>query len=273
MRELLSYGKTLTDAYHGAILGLEKYGEEADCGAWNDTQIEVSMTMHVEDPLGEPAISKCFVGGPEDLQQYVMEMLDGILDFEVERGNWAYTYHQRYADQIQFVIDELKQDPSSRRAVMTVRDKDADMGSGDPACLQHIQYFVRGGKLCSIVLFRSNDACKAAFMNAYALIRLQKRIADALELPMGTYSHRANSFHCYGKDKGLLKGYTTRITKAMEEVPEAVTGIPCGIEIFSFTDPEEEVTYEYEDGWDELMEGAIPDIMKKVETLKSRPTE
>ena len=51
--------------------------------------------MIVQNPLAEPRISKLFFGGPEDLQQYIMEMLDGILDFEIERGKWKYTYHDR----------------------------------------------------------------------------------------------------------------------------------------------------------------------------------
>ncbi len=244
MREFLAEGRSLPEAYHKALLILEEKGEKADCADWNTTQKEVSMTMFVEEPLSEPMISKCFIGGARELQQYQMEMLDGILDFEVEKGNWAYTYHQRYADQLDFVTEELRRSPSSRRAVMTVRDKEMDMGSDDPACLQHIQYFIRDGKLHCKILFRSNDACKAAFMNAFALIMLQKRVADRLGIPVGTYTHRANSFHCYEKDFELLEGYVSRIRAG------------------------EDVTYEYEEDWQELMEEYIPEIEASVEELK-----
>ena len=129
---------------------------------------------------------------------------------------------------------------------MTVRDKDADMGSDDPACLQHIQYFIRDEKLHCKVLFRSNDACKAAFMNAFALIMLQKKIADELEVPMGTYTHRANSFHCYEKDFELLNGYISRL------------------------DSGNDVTYDYEDEWQDLMEDYIPEIEETVRTLREQ---
>lgn len=191
-------------------------------------------------------ISRCFIGGSKELQQYVMEMLDGILDFEVEQGNWTYTYHQRMGDQVRFVIDELHRNPSSRRAVMSIRTPD-DMGSDDPACLQHLQYFIRNGCLDCVVLFRSNDACKATFMNAFALIMLQKRIADALGVPVGRYVHRANSFHCYEKDFGLLDGYVYRIKNN---------------DLLS-------ITYNYEDDWDELMADEIPEIMAQVKELRS----
>ena len=129
---------------------------------------------------------------------------------------------------------------------MSIRTPD-DIGSDDPACLQHLQYFIRNGCLDCTVLFRSNDACKATFMNAFALIMLQKRIADALGVPVGRYVHRANSFHCYEKDFGLLDGYVYRIKNN---------------DLMS-------ITYNYEDDWDELMEDEIPEIMAQVEELKS----
>ena len=95
MREILAKGRSLPETYHKSLESLYDDGPVTDCADWNTRQKEVSMTMFVEEPLAEPMISKCFIGGPHELQQYVMEMLDGILDFEVERGNWAYTYHQR----------------------------------------------------------------------------------------------------------------------------------------------------------------------------------
>ena len=67
------------------------------CPDYNTNQKEVSMTMIVEEPFKEPMISKLFIGGYKELQQYVMEMRDGILDFEVDKGNWKYTYHNRIA--------------------------------------------------------------------------------------------------------------------------------------------------------------------------------
>jgi len=251
MREALVFGRTLPDAYHNALMELREKGEISDCADWNTTQKELSMTFQVAEPLGEPMISKLFIGGPTELEQYRQEMLDGILDFEIERGNWTYTYHNRMVsplDQVNFIVEELKRNPSSRRAVILVRDNSSDMGSDDPACLQHLQFFIRNDKLDCVVMFRSNDACKATFMNAFALIMLQKRIADRLGVEMGTYSHRANSFHCYEKDFPMLDGYCRRIE---EEDPE-------------------DLAFEYEDGWQEMMEEAQPAIAEKVEELRKR---
>lgn len=245
MLEHVVYGDTLPEAYHNALVLLRARGEEVPCPDYDTWQKEISLTMMVVNPLQEPMISRLMIGGPYELEQYRQEILDGILDFEIERGNWAYTYHDRIAKQIPFVIDELKRNPYSRRAVIVVRDWEVDSKSTDPACLQHIQYFVRDGKLHCKLMFRSNDACKATFMNAFALIMLQKRIADELGYEVGTYTHRANSFHCYAQDYKLLDGYVERYLSGAE------------------------TTYFYEGEWDELMEEAKPDIEKAVRELMS----
>ena len=248
MYEILVHGATLPDAYHRALIMLNYNGQPVPCPDYNTTQIEIACTMVVHDPLAEPMISRMFIGGYHELEQYRQEILDGILDFEIDKGNWTYTYHDRIGYQEQFVINELKRNPDSRRAVIDIR-RLSDMKTNDPACLQHIQYFIRDDMLHCKVLFRSNDACKATFMNAFALIMLQKRIADELGIEVGTYTHRANSFHCYEKDFALLDGYVERILKG------------------------EALTYDYVGEWDELMEEAKADIAEKVERLKNNAVD
>lgn len=248
MKEFIARGVSLPQAYHYALWQLHEAGEITECGDWNTRQKECAMTLYVKQPLEEPMISRMIPCGPRELQQYLMEMLDGILDFEVDKGNWNYTYHRRMVkpkDQIQFVIDELKRNPSSRRAVICIRTPE-DMGSPDPACMQHIQYMIRNDRLDCSVLFRSNDAVKATFMNAFALIWLQDRIADELGVECGTYTHRANSFHAYEKDWDLLRSYHDRIN----------IGNDAGI----FYDGE----------WKEMMEDEIEGIEKGVKILCQR---
>lgn len=248
MNEMIVHGDTLPDAYHEALCWLKTYGLNVPCPDYNTEQKELSMTIVVNHPTKEPRISRCFIGGPADLQQYVREMLDGILDFEVEKGNWKYTYHKRMVsfeglDQIQYVITELKRNPDSRRACITLRTPE-DLYSDDPACLQHIQYFIREGELHCKVLFRSNDACKATFMNAFALVCLQERIAQALGVKVGSYTHRANSFHCYKADYDKLEVYVRHIREHRD------------------------LFYNYAGDWDEQMAEANADIDKKIKVLR-----
>ena len=245
MFELFVIGKSLPDAYHRALAELHENHDELPCPDYNTRQKEASMTFVVTAPLAEPMISRLFIGDPRALEQYRQEMLDGILDFEVERGNWDYTYHGRMKNQIPWVIDELRRNPDSRRAVISVRDE-SDLASGSPACLQLVQFFIRGGALHCKTVFRSNDAAKAAFMNAFALIMLQQRIADGLGVPVGTYTHRANSFHVYERDYELLDGYVRRVKSGGE------------------------LSYFFKGDWDAQMEDAKEDIAKMVEELRAR---
>lgn len=237
MIDITCAGNSLAETYHKALVALHRNGNYYG---------EISVTMIVKEPLAEPRISRCFPGGFHELEQYRQEMLDGILDFEVDKGHWHYTYHRRYAPYLQGCIDELRRDPNSRRAVISLRDNDVDMGSTDPACLQSIQFMIRYGKLDMFVYFRSNDGVGAAFMNAFALIELQRRVADELGINVGTYTHRANSFHVYPDKKKLLRSYVERIE----------SGKP--------------VTYRYEGSWKKLMADERPAIAAMVEAQQKK---
>ena len=263
MQEYLCYGETLPQAYHSSLLLLHN-SDTVPCPDWNTNQKEVSMTLVINSPLQDNMISKLSFCDPISLEQYCEEILDGILDFEINAGNWTYTYHDRMlnysidnqlrfpntptVNQIQFIIDELKRNPYSRRAVIDVRDNSDDIYSDDPACLQHIQFFIRNNKLHMKVLFRSNDACKATFMNAFALIMLQNRVATSLGVNIGTYTHRANSYHCYEADFDMLNGYVKRINENKID----------------------NITYSYWHDWKDLMDEAKPEIANKVVLLKKK---
>lgn len=239
-------GKTLPEAFHEAIFKMARFSEFCPCPDYNTNTKECSnVTIVVDEPLTEPRISRMVICGPRELQQYEMEVLDGILNFRIGKG-WSYTYNSRIAPQLEFIVEELKRNPWSRRAVVDVRDWQYDAENDSPACLQHIQYMIRGGKLHCYVLFRSNDFLNATYMNMWALIRLQEKIAGLLGVPVGCYCHRVNSMHIYEKDWKRLEDYVLSI---MHRKPE-------------------ELTYHYEQQFKSMMEESIPGIMEMVEQLK-----
>jgi thymidylate synthase len=233
MKEFFITGDSLPEAYHKALLALGEHGDMADCPDYGQRQKECTMTVRVDDPTKEPRISKLLIGGPKELRQYELEMLDGILDFIIGKAEnlWEYTYHQRFAYQLEFIIEELRREPFSRRAVMSIRDFEVDSKNSHPACLQSIQYFIRDGKLDCSILFRSNDLPEAFFMNAFALIRLQERIAGELGVGVGSYSHRSNSMHAYEKNFAMLDSFVQKIK----------------------TQPADELVYDYEGFFKDMM--------------------
>ena len=236
-------GESLVTAYHTSLVALRKEGRIVECPAWNTRCIETAMTMHIQHPLQEPMISGLSICEPYSLEKYRLEMLNGLLDWAIEAGLEPYTYHRRYEVQYEAAIAELRRDPNSRRAAMTVRYPD-DWTIGDPPCLQHIQFMIRDGALNCYVVFRSNDAAKAAFMNMFALAMLQKKAAEELEIPVGTMLYTANSYHCYERDWETLDAYV----QAIEEGTAA--------------------TYSYEDDWREMMDYDRAQIYADVQRQK-----
>ena len=234
---------------------------------------DCSMTIVVKNPLAEPMIHRDFPGGLEDLQEYVLEVLDGIKDHcvrdEKDPGDtrWEYTYHQRLSaytvpglaavtDQIETIAEKLAKTPHSRRAQAITWKVWEDNTCYDPACLQSIWCRMLQGEdgvwyLNSNVRFRSNDAYKAAFMNMFALTQLQARIAARIQtlsgrtVKLGRYVHQADSYHVYGSYFG-----------------EFAERFLHGLGRRSF----EERTYRYED-IQEIMTEAIPGILAKAKAM------
>ena len=201
---------------------------------------DATMIITVTDPLGEPMIHKDFPGGPEELQEYVMEVCEGIKDHLVrdplnpEDHRWEYTYHQRLFayevptlkpfDQIEALCQKLAKAPHTRRAQAVTWKVWEDNECYDPACLQSLWCRVteeKGEPVLSMnVRFRSNDAYKAAFMNIFALVEIQKRIADRIAeisgraVQLGRYCHLADSYHLYGS---YFREFESRFLGALEK--------------------------------------------------------
>jgi thymidylate synthase len=112
------------------------------------------MVVTVHDPLSEPMIHRDFPGGFEDLQEYVMEVCEGIKDHLVrDPGDphdtrWEYTYHRRLfgyevpsigaIDQIEHIAQRLAETPHTRRAQAITWKVWEDRSCYDPACLQSV---------------------------------------------------------------------------------------------------------------------------------------
>jgi thymidylate synthase len=244
---------------------------------------DATMVLCVLDPLAEPMIHRDFPGGFEELQEYVMEVCEGIKDHCVrdpgdpQDTRWEYTYHQRLFgyelpggqhgpfDQIESLCRQLAEAPHTRRAQAITWKVWEDNTCYDPPCLQSIWCRISeqpgalgGDRVLSMnVRFRSNDAYKAAFMNIFALVQLQAQIAARIAelsgrpVRLGRYCHMADSFHIYGSN---LREFEARFLGAIQRR--------------SF----EERTMRCEDVRD-IMEAARPTILEKARRMKRGPAE
>ena len=125
--------------------------------------------------------------------------------------NGAYGHRWRryfYFDQLKMLVDHLKDNPKSRRAVLAMWDPD-DLYlrnfSRDLPCNTHAYFDLRGGRLNMTVCNRSNDlvwgACGA---NAVHFSMLQEYLAAGLRRPVGTYYQFTNNLHLYTEQHKVL---------------------------------------------------------------------
>jgi thymidylate synthase len=228
-------GRSIAEAWEKSLIELHEHGGtmQTQYDRPDDPPSkDATMIITIDDPLGEPMIHKDFPGGLEDLQEYVMEVVEGIKNHLVRDPNdpedtrWEYTYNERLfayrvpgledaIDQVELVAQKLAEAPHTRRAQAITWKVWEDNECYDPACLQSIWCRLteddKGFVLNTNIRFRSNDAYKAAFMNMFALVQLQAmiagRVAELTGRPcrVGRYVHMADSYHIYGSYFGEFK--------------------------------------------------------------------
>jgi len=183
---------------------------------------DATVIITITEPFREPRIHKNFPGGPEELESYRQEVVDGIHDHWIDpaAGKWTYTYHERLfsycpssgiekVDQVKYIIDCLSQAGHSRRAQAITWMPTTDPGADHPPCLQRIwcRLLPNGTGQLSLNMnthWRSRDLYKAWFMNVYALTDLQRIIAEEISrkigqpVSVGRYVDISDSLHIYG---------------------------------------------------------------------------
>jgi thymidylate synthase len=272
---LMAEGGCIARAWENALVKLYQAGSDIKTQydrPEDPPSKDATMIIVVDDPLAEPMIHRDFPGGFEELQEYVMEVCEGIKDHCVRDPNdpadtrWEYTYHQRLfgyelpagakIDQIDDICRQLAQTAYTRRAQAVTWKVWEDNSCYDPPCLQSVWCRINqpGPErvLSMNVRFRSNDAYKAALMNIFALVRLQEHIAGRIAalgggpVRLGRYCHMADSFHIYGSN---LREFEARFLGAIQRRTFA------------------ERTMRYEDVR-EVMEAARPAILAKAQAMR-----
>lgn len=132
----------------------------------------------------------------EELKKYApiwdkMHSGDNIVN-----SNYGFLWNEK--DQLQKVIHQLREDPNTRRAWITIFDgKRKDEFQYDTPCTLSIGFQIIDRRLCMTVLMRSNDLWYGFCNDQYCFSKLQKLVADELEIRTGWYYHFANDLHLY----------------------------------------------------------------------------
>ncbi len=118
-----------------------------------------------------------------------------------ELGNAAsyavrlFNYAQQGRDQLQWVIDRLRNDSESRSAAITTFMPLTD--TSYIPCISLLDFWVPDGRVELVVYAHSLDFCKKAYGNLVELAILQAQVAGQLGRPVGQLIIHVKSAHIY----------------------------------------------------------------------------
>ncbi len=147
-------------------------------------------------------------------EKHFKEYLPQLMSSEIF-GDVNYTYGSKLRNfkginQIESIVNQLKEALYTRRAVAVTFDVEHDFDNPHSPCLDLIQVLVQD-KLYLTAYFRSNDMFGAWPENALALRNVQSEIAKRIGVPMGDLIIMSNSAHIYSSNwneaKEILKKY------------------------------------------------------------------
>lgn len=135
-------------------------------------------------------------------------------DGKTSPGAYGFRWRKFFGyDQLRPLVDELKANPDTRRAVLAMWDggtialegsthagdlRRLRQGTKDAPCNTHIYFDRRGGALNMTVCCRSNDLWWGAYgANAVHFSVLQEWMAFAVGVPVGIYRQMSNNLHLY----------------------------------------------------------------------------
>lgn len=136
----------------------------------------------------------------KEVEKYCQYIMNG------NRGDEVYTYGERLwnykgINQVEdVIIPYLKKYPTDRAAVAMMFDLAVDHKASRAPCMCLVQAATLGDKLNLTAYFRSHAVFSGWVLNAFGLRRLQKYIADKLNLKMGNLTIFSNCAHIYGNE-------------------------------------------------------------------------
>lgn len=136
----------------------------------------------------------------KDISRFAKKWADISDDGETNNSAYGWRIFDKFGfDQWQYVKELLWKDPSSRQAVIHIKDAD-NRPTKDVPCTVYLQFFIRNGKLNLSVHMRSNDIWMGVPYDMFSFCFLQMLMAMELGVEIGQYTHYAGSLHIYARD-------------------------------------------------------------------------
>ncbi|GJM22960.1 MAG: thymidylate synthase [Planctomycetota bacterium] len=140
-------------------------------------------------------------------------------------GTWQVTE----IDQIGNVLNCLRNEPTSRRMVVTAWEPGNAWGSRLPPCHYTYAFHVSGGKLNCHLTQRSGDVALGIPFNLAAYAALTQMLAQEVGLTPGRFAHSIVDAHIYcakpdgsGAEFGHIDGLREQLTREPKPLPQLI---------------------------------------------------
>ncbi len=121
-------------------------------------------------------------------------------------GSRIFGKEPRGRSQWELLVDLLKSDQASRRAVLSMLQQPEETlshSSIDVPCVTSCQFLVRDDLVHAVVKMRSNDVIWGLPYDVFLFSMMQELLACELGLGLGSYLHMAGSLHLYERHVDL----------------------------------------------------------------------
>ncbi|MFF7777058.1 thymidylate synthase [Streptomyces tanashiensis] len=144
---------------------------------------------------------------------------DGVLRgaYGPRMRKWAGT-----VDQLSRVVEILKEDPDSRRAVIQLYDPARDAaGHKDVPCTLGFRFYLRDGRLHMSTTMRGQDVWIGMPYDLFFYTILHELVAGWLGVELGDFHHHVGSLHIYEEHLARAEELTSIVTSS--QMPDLTT--------------------------------------------------
>jgi len=194
-------GERVADVWIKVVSNIMKFGFEK-MSAYGEKQKELIDLVSIinKDNPDNPFIPSNFYFNKQNLINYYPQMMTDNIFEGIEYTYGSRLRNHKGIDQIVSIIEDLKKENYSRRAIAFTWDVEKDCKNSKSPCLNLVQALVQDNTLFLTAYFRSNDMYRAWPQNAYGLLKIQKEISLKLGMKIGKLVVVSSSAHIYERD-------------------------------------------------------------------------
>lgn len=196
---------TISDAWYRGINMIWNQGHEVTDERGSKIKEYLNLMIVVKDPYTD-RIPADISWNEERLEKYAKQLISGenVQDFEYTYGQRLRNWNEQI-DQIAYVIDKLKHNPTTRRATAVTWVPTVDTVVDEVPCMIIDDFKIRGGMVNLTALFRSHDFAGAYPANLYGLSRLLEYVAAEVGVKPGMITTISASAHIYEHDWDMIE--------------------------------------------------------------------